>query len=73
MGLCNILIVLAIIGIVAFVVAMLVNDYLDEKQTKIRSPYFKFFFKIFPKFYIVRLIWLGLFVLILISVLKLIP
>ena len=41
------LIVLAIIGIAAFTVAMLVNDYLYERQTKIRSPYFKFFLKTF--------------------------
>ena len=67
------LIVLAIIGIAAFVVAMLVNDYLYEKQTKIRNPYFKSFLKFIPIYYIVRVFWLGLFVLILISILKLLP
>ena len=67
------LIVLAIIGIAAFTVAMLVNDYLYEKQTKIRNPYFKSFLKFIPIYYIVRVFWLGLFVLILISILKLIP
>ena len=59
------LIVLAIIGIAAFVVAMLVKDYLDEKQTKKKSPYFKFF--------IVRLTWVGLFALVFSLVIKLIP
>ena len=67
------LIVLAIIGIAAFTVAMLVNDYLYEKQTKIRNPYFKSFLKFIPIYYIVRVFWLGLFVLILISILKLLP
>ena len=59
------LIVLAVIGIVTYVVAMLVKDYLDEKQTKIKSPYFKFF--------IVRLTWVGLFALVFSLVIKLIP
>ena len=67
------LIVLAIIGIVAFVVVTLVRDYLDEKQTKIKNPYFKSFLKIFPVYYLVRLSWLGLFVLIGILILKLLP
>ena len=67
------LIVLAIIGIVAYAVVMLVSDYLNEKQTKIRNPYFKSFLKIFPMYYLVRLSWLGLFVLIGILILKLIP
>ena len=59
------LITLAIIGVAIFVVAMLVKDYLDEKQTKIKSPYFKFF--------IVRLTWVGLFALVFSLVIKLIP
>ena len=59
------MIVLAVIGIVTFVVAMLVRDYLDEKQTLKRSPYIKFF--------IVRLIWVSLFALVFILVIKLIP
>ena len=67
------LIVLAIIGIVAFVVVTFVRDYLDEKQGKIRNPYSKSFLKIFPMYYIYRLAWLGLFVLIGILILKLLP
>ena len=59
------LITLAIIGVAIFVVAMLVKDYLDEKQNKIKSPYFKFF--------IVRLTWVGLFALVFSLVIKLIP
>ena len=59
------LITLAIIGVAIFVVAMLVKDYLDEKQTKIKSPYFKFF--------IVRLVWVVLCALMLVSILKLMP
>ena len=58
------LFVLAIIGIAAYVVVMLVSDYLYEKQTKIKNPYFKSFLKIFPIYYLVRLSWLGLFVII---------
>ena len=57
------LITLAIIGVAIFVVAMLVKDYLDEKQTKIKSPYFKFF--------IVRLTWVSLFALVFSLVIKL--
>ena len=67
------LFVLAIIGIVAFVVVTFVRDYLDEKQGKIRNPYSKSFLKIFPMYYIYRLAWLGLFVLIGILILKLLP
>lgn len=67
------LFVLAIIGIAAYVVVMLVSDYLYEKQTKIKNPYFKSFLKIFPVYYLVRLSWLGLFVFIGILILKLLP
>ena len=67
------LIVLTIIGIIAFVVVALVRDYLYEKQGKIKNPYFKSFFKIFPMYYIYRLAWLGLFVLIGVLILKLLP
>ena len=59
------LIVLMVIGTGAFVVAVLVGDYLDEKQELNKYPYFKFF--------IVRLVWVGLAALIFISILKLIP
>ncbi|MBC8304326.1 MAG: hypothetical protein H8E55_52270 [Pelagibacterales bacterium] len=59
------LIVLAIIGITSGVVAMLLGDYLDEQQDLKKNPYFKFF--------IVRLVWVVLFALMFISVLKLIP
>jgi len=59
------LIILAIIGIASGVVAMLLGDYLDEQQELKKNPYFKFF--------IVRSVWVGLFALVSISILKLIP
>ena len=59
------LIILAIIGIVSGGVAMILGDYLDERQELKKYPYFKFF--------IVRLVWVGLFALVFISVLKLLP
>ena len=59
------IIVLTIIGSASGVVAMLLGDYLDERQELKKNPYFKFF--------IVRLVWVGLFALVSISILKLIP
>ena len=59
------LIVLAIIGIASGVVAMLLGDYLDERQELKKNPYFKFF--------IVRLVWVVLCALMLVSILKLMP
>ena len=60
-----VLIVLMAIGMVSSFVAILVGDYLDEQQTLKKNPYFKFF--------IVRSVWVGLFALVSISILKLIP
>jgi hypothetical protein len=60
-----VLIVLMVIGMVSSFVAILVGDYLDEQQTLKKNPYFKFF--------IVRSVWVGLFALVSISILKLIP
>jgi amino acid transporter len=50
------LIILVVVVILAGVVAMFVRDYLDEKQTKIKNSYAKFF--------ITRLTWVGLIILV---------
>ena len=59
------IIVLTIIGSASGVVAMLLGDYLDEQQDLKKNPYFKFF--------IVRLVWVVLCALMLVSILKLMP
>ena len=60
-----VLIVLMVIGLASGLVATLVGDYLDEQQTLKKNPYFKFF--------IVRLVWVVLCALMLVSILKLMP
>jgi hypothetical protein len=59
------IIVLAIIGTASGVVAMLLGDYLDEQKELNKNPYFKFF--------LVRLVWVALCALMLVSILKLMP
>ena len=59
------LVVLVIIGIASCVVVVFLGDYLNEQQGLNKYPYFKFF--------IVILVWVGLFALIFVLVLNLLP